>query len=34
MVGAAHELATDGHSMPYVVSWASCVPDKAPVEPT
>ncbi len=32
MVGAAHGLATDGYTIPYVASWASSVPGKTPVE--
>lgn len=32
MVGAAHGLATDAYTIPYVASWASSVPGKTPVE--
>lgn len=32
MVGAAHGLATDDYTFPYVASWASSVPGKTPVE--
>ncbi|MFC5175051.1 hypothetical protein [Nocardioides taihuensis] len=32
MVGAAHGLATDDYTIPYVASWASSVPGKTPVE--
>jgi hypothetical protein len=32
MVGAAHALATDDYTIPYVASWASSVPGKTPVE--
>ena len=32
MVGAAHGLATDDYTIPYVASWASSVPGKSPVE--
>jgi len=32
MVGAAHGLATDDYTIPYVTSWASSVPGKTPVE--
>ncbi len=32
MVGAAHGLATDDYTVPYVASWASSVPGKSPVE--
>jgi len=32
MVGAAHGLATDDYTVPYVASWASSVPGKTPVE--
>jgi hypothetical protein len=32
MVGAAHGLATDDYTIPYVASWASSVPSKTPVE--
>lgn len=32
MVGAAHGLATDDYTIPYVATWASSVPDKTPVE--
>ena len=32
MVGAAHGLATDDYTIPYVASWASRVPNKTPVE--
>lgn len=31
-VGAAHGLATDDYTVPYVASWASSVPGKSPVE--
>jgi hypothetical protein len=32
MLGAAHGLATDDYTIPYVASWASSVPGKTPVE--
>jgi hypothetical protein len=32
MVGAAHGLATDDYTIPYVATWASSVPGKSPVE--
>lgn len=32
MVGAAHGLATDDYTIPYVASWASSVPGKSPIE--
>lgn len=32
MVGAAHGLATDAYTVPYVASWASSVPGQSPVE--
>ncbi|MFT4264094.1 MAG: serine/arginine repetitive matrix protein 2 [Nocardioides sp.] len=32
MVGAAHGLATDDYTIPYVASWASSVPGKTPAE--
>jgi hypothetical protein len=32
MVAAAHGLATDDYTVPYVASWASSVPGKSPVE--
>ena len=32
MVSAAHGLATDDYTIPYVASWASSVPGKSPVE--
>lgn len=32
MVGAAHGFATDDYTIPYVASWASSVPGKAPIE--
>jgi hypothetical protein len=32
MVGAAHGLATDDYTIPYVASWASSVQGKTPVE--
>lgn len=32
MVAAAHGLATDDYTIPYVASWASSVPGKTPVE--
>ena len=32
MVGAAHGLATDDYTIPYVASWASSVPGKTPVD--
>jgi len=32
MVGAAHDLDTTTYTIPYVSSWASSVPGKAPVE--
>jgi len=32
MVGAAHGLATDDYTIPYVASWASSVPGRTPVE--
>ena len=32
MVSAAHGLATDDYTIPYVASWASSVPGKTPVE--
>nr|WP_141015725.1 ImmA/IrrE family metallo-endopeptidase [Nocardioides sambongensis] len=32
MVGAAHALATDDYTIPYVASWASSVPGKTPIE--
>jgi len=32
MVAAAHGLATDAYTIPYVASWASSVPGKSPVE--
>ncbi|MFT4261965.1 MAG: serine/arginine repetitive matrix protein 2 [Nocardioides sp.] len=32
MVGAAHGLATDDYTIPYVTSWAASVPGKTPTE--
>lgn len=32
MIGAAHGMATDEYTIPYVASWANSVPGKAPVE--
>lgn len=32
MVSAAHGLATDDYTIPYVATWASSVPGKSPVE--
>ena len=32
MVGAAHGLATEDYTIPYVASWAASVPGKLPVE--
>jgi len=32
MIGAAHGLATDDYTVPYVASWARSVPGKSPVE--
>ena len=32
MVGAAHGLATEDYTIPYVASWASSVPGKTPVQ--
>jgi hypothetical protein len=32
MVGAAHGLATDDYTIPYVASWASSVPGRTPAE--